>query len=186
MTILKRILLFMTFVGILSGCLSFTETVSELSTNIPITSSQGEHVQPLNTVDTSYTGIPLIIYTLSDEVFDLPRTSIPYYRNGEITFLDEVIFTQFEEGHQPWLGTGIDAVTAAASNLTGEEFPFKDSKLSYVQSDERTTTSGIIIKQIKNDFIQLIVPQIGTYEIELRSPADTSILFISKITLIAE
>lgn len=182
----KRILLFMTFVGILSGCLSITETVTEIPSNIPITSSQVEQVQPPTTDDTSYTGIPLVIYTLPDEDFDLTRTSIPYYRNGQITFLDEAIFTQFEEGHQPWLGTGIDVVTAGTSNLTGEEFPFKDSKLSYVESDERTTTSGIIIKQIRNEFIQLIVPQIGTYEIELRSPADTSILFISKITLIPE
>jgi hypothetical protein len=130
----------------------------------------------------SYDEKPIVIFELTDKIFEMPKIEIPYYKNGEITFIEEETFAQHRAGHQPWLSAGIDVVTTAAANLTGENLPFIDSKLNYGDGI-RTTESGIVIKEIDNEHIQLIVPSIGRYEIELRSPEPDSILFINKITL---
>lgn len=126
---------------------------------------------------------PIVLYELPDEVFQLPRTSIPYYDGGKIRFIPEIVFKQHEEGHQPWLDAGIDVVSTKTSNLPGQENPYRE--LDDSSSIKRTTPSGIVIKKVTNEFIQLIVPDIGKYEIELTAPdpPKTIILFISKITL---
>lgn len=181
---LKRFLLIIAFLSVLSGCQVVAENSNQKQQSISPAPANTMKAVPAERTDKAYKGIPLVIYTLPEDSFKFERTTIPYYRNGEITTLPEVVFTQFAEGHQPWLGGGLDVVTATTSNLTGEDKPFMDPKLSYKKSGERTTESGIIIKEINNELISLYAPLIGTYEIELKSPPNTSILFISKITLV--
>jgi hypothetical protein len=120
----------------------------------------------------------VVIYSLDDEIFNRPFDEIPYYRNGAIIYLPQEVKDQYEEGHQPWLGTGIDVVTTATSNLSGQEKPYLD--LSY-EGDIRKTGSGIVIKSVTNRLVELHVPHVGRYRIELRSPPGTTILFIRKI-----
>lgn len=126
----------------------------------------------------------VIIYNLNEDVFNKPYTEIPYYYQGDIKFLEKDVFEQYEEGHQPWLGTGIDVVTTASANLTGEENPYLN--INYDNHERLTTPSGIVLEQVSNTQIKLIVPHVGIYEFELRSPPKTTILFISKITLETE
>ncbi|NIK79641.1 hypothetical protein FHS15_004802 [Paenibacillus castaneae] len=177
---LKQFICLFIFLSLLNGCQASSNSIAMdviPASAPPIVKDVPDTQEPKENIT------PILIYSLPDEIFEKPRTSIPYYRNGEILFFPDLVFEQHEEGHQPWLANGMDVVTAAVSNLTGEEWPFKDQKLSYKKSDERSTASGIIIKEINNELITLFSPTIGTYEIQLKSPADTSVLFISKITL---
>ncbi|XEC94923.1 hypothetical protein AB6A23_27240 [Paenibacillus tarimensis] len=169
----KGILLMLIFTALISGCQSAkveTETKNEEIVIRENIAAGGEHHQT-----------QVVIYELTDDIFQLPLTSIPYYKNGNITYLEDYVFEQHEDGHQPWLGTGRDVVTVNTSNLTGEDNPFLN--LNYDNPKELKTPSGIVIQEQTNELINLIVPGIGTYEIELKSPPGTSVLFIKKITL---
>lgn len=89
----------------------------------------------------AYESRPLVLYSLADEIFQRPRTEIPYYRNGDILFLEEEAFLQHDEGHQPWLANGVDVVTAGSAKLTGEEAPFLEAERLY--NGKIVTTSPV-------------------------------------------
>ena len=126
----------------------------------------------------------IVFYELPEDVFQRPRTSIPYYNDGTIEYLPEYVFEQYEEGHQPWLGTGIDVATVMTSNLAGQENPYLElSETLPGFHFKQSTPSGIVIQALTNEFIQLKVPEIGTYDIEMTVLGDLSFLMISNITL---
>ncbi|MDD4729734.1 MAG: hypothetical protein PHN55_13435 [Dysgonamonadaceae bacterium] len=120
------------------------------------------------------------------DAFDLPLTKIPYYQRGEIVFKDEVFFEQWQEGHQPWLANAVDVVTAMCSNLIGSsDQTFDNDNIELHTANELRTKDGIVIKvmdKVGNEVrVELIVPNLGRYEIILESPDTTSVLFIRNI-----
>lgn len=126
----------------------------------------------------------IVFYELPEEVFKRPRTGIPYYKRGAIEYTPEYVFDQYEEGHQPWLGTGIDVATVMTGNLPGQEKPYQDLEETHPGYHFKLSTpDGIVMRTVTNEFIQLKVPELGTYDIEMTGPPKTIILFISKITL---
>lgn len=112
-----KMLLVCTFV--LAGCQSNPIPDEEVVVSgqsidsVKHTASQPQYpaTQPPRTI--VYQTRPLVLYFLSDDMFKRTRTEIPYYRNGEIVYLEEHVFRQHDEGHQPWKANGIDVVTAA-------------------------------------------------------------------------
>jgi len=132
-----------------------------------------------------YSDKPLVLYFLSDEILKRPRTEIPYYRNGEIKYLEDYVFRQHDEGHQPWMANGIDVVTASSVKLTGDDAPFDGAEYLYRGKMIRTK-SGIVLRRITNENVEMTVPGIGKYKFYLASPKGTSVLFIRKIMLYPE
>lgn len=119
--------------------------------------------------------------------FDLPLTEIPYYQKGEIVFKEESFFRQWEEGHQPWLANAVDVVTVMCSNLIGSDVQktFGNENIELHTAEELRTKNGIIIKEIDkidNEVnAELVIPNLGRYEITLESPDTTGVLFIKQI-----
>jgi hypothetical protein len=151
--------------------------------NIQPTSSPNQQIEKSPAV--VYRSQPLVLYSLTDKAFELPRTEIPYYSNGEIIYLEDYVFKQHDEGHQPWLANGIDVVTTGSLKLTGEDKPFEMAEMLY-RGKMLKTKSGIVLRQITNENIEMTVPGIGKYKFYLAAPKGTSILFIRKIMLYPE
>lgn len=137
-----------------------------------------------------------VIYSLPDDVFNLPVEQIPYYSAGDIMFLQQSIFDSFSNGHQPWLGSPVSVVQVRCKNLIGDssvygdlmnslssekthEYPLIDTADQYQLSD------GLDIKLIQSTkgvyVVQMTVPNLGNYKITLESPLGDGILYIRKI-----
>lgn len=138
----------------------------------------------------------IIIYSLPDDVFNLPVEQIPYYSDGDIKFLPKSLFDSFSNGHQPWLGNPISVVQAQCKNLIGEgtiyeglinslssgitnEYPLIDTTGQFQLSN------GLDIKLISDTdgvaVVQMTVPDLGNYKITLESPFHDGILYVRKI-----
>lgn len=188
-TLIWKMLLVCTFV--LAGCQSNPKSDGEVVVSgqsidsLQHAASQPQSLasQPSRTI--AYQTRPLVLYFLADDIFKRPRTEIPYYRNGEIVYLEEHAFRQHDEGHQPWKANGIDVVTAGSSNLTGEDLPFEEAEILY-RGKMLKTKSGIVLRRITNENVEMTVPGIGKYKFYLTAPEGTSILFIRKIMLYPE
>lgn len=131
--------------------------------------------------------VGILLYSVPEETFMRPLTEIPYYQRGEILFMEDSFFEQWQEGHQPWLASAVDVVIAMCSNLIGSDAKeaFDNENIELHTAGELRTKSGIIIKVIdeieKKVKVEFIVPTLGKYEITLESPDTTGILFIREI-----
>jgi len=133
--------------------------------------------------------VGILIYSLPDEIFARPLTEIPYYQQGEVLFKEDSFFEQWQEGHQPWLAGAVDVVTVMCSNLIGldAQGAFDNENIALHTAEELRTKNGIeikVIEKIEEKFkVELIVPNLGKYEITLESPDKTGVLFIREIIL---
>lgn len=133
--------------------------------------------------------IAIELYHMPYGYSNSPLTEIPYYQKGEMVFKEELFFKQWEEGHQPWLANAVDVVTVMCSNLIGSDSDvqktFDNENIELHTAEELRTKNGIAIKvidKIDNEVkTELIVPNVGRYEITLESPEITGILFIKQI-----
>ncbi|AOY75804.1 hypothetical protein BJL90_07760 [Clostridium formicaceticum] len=127
---------------------------------------------------------PLTVYHLADSFFELSPTQIPYYERGRIVYVEDDVFKQHEEGHQPWLSNPIDVVTVNCSNLIAQNAMILNEHVHY-SKEELKTKNGISIKLLEEKEeiaeVEMIVPGLGKYHITLRSPKGTMIYFISRI-----
>ena len=127
----------------------------------------------------------IVLFSLPDRYFDLPLTEIPYYSNGVIEFKEEYIFSQFNEGHQPWLSNAVDVVTVMCSNLIGQEISNNYSNVEIHTANQLKTKDGVDIsitdKTGGTTEVELTVPGKGKYDISLESPEGTAILYIREI-----
>lgn len=118
--------------------------------------------------DTGQTNI--VIYSLPDDVFNLPVEQIPYYSAGDIKFLPQSLFDSFSNGHQPWLGNYISVVQVQCKNLIGDRSIYEDliNSLSPGTTNEYPVIDTAEQFQLSNGLdIKLIQETDGVYVVQM-------------------
>lgn len=127
----------------------------------------------------------ILIYSISDEVFNLPKTEIPYYFRGTITFESEQAFKQVAEGHQPWKADPLMTVLIPCSNLVPKSLTTDLTEGSEADGIF-TNKDGVIVKKVSPNeqpvkTMEMSVPHLGKYDITVKTPKGTEIFFVTKI-----
>lgn len=142
----------------------------------------------------------VILYELSEEALDAPIPDIPYYREGNILFLNDVPAEQ----RSTWLNSPLDVTFVCCRNLFGDS---RDISLSPQSPDAEIVwnDTDTAIMQIsfpdglqftrlpdtgKNKIVEIIVPDTdqqdrmpGRYTVTLTNPSCApTVLFIRSIT----
>jgi hypothetical protein len=131
----------------------------------------------------------ILLYSIDDEVFHLPRTQVPYYEAGTVVFQTEAFFQQAEqEGDQAWRSDPLQAAFVLCRNLLGNQ---QDALCAdeTVSDTELTTKAGLVIRltppvdggpdQVYT--AEMTAPGLGQYHITMACMAGTSALYIRKI-----
>ncbi|MFT4146558.1 MAG: hypothetical protein QM644_19115 [Mobilitalea sp.] len=193
--------------SMLVGCRATGISKSDNSTPTPPISSLNESNTPTppvttqadagKTEDSALEYKDIVIYSLPDDIFNLPVDQIPYYSAGDITFLPQSLFDSFSNGHQPWLGNYISVVKVQCKNLIGDSIIY-DALINSLSSattneypvidtaEQFQLSNGLYIKLIQETdgiyVVQMTVPDLGDYKVTLESPLNDGILYIRKIT----
>jgi hypothetical protein len=125
------------------------------------------------------------LFALDENQLSKPLTQIPYYQQGKSEPLPEIVFKQFDEGHQPWLSNPVTVALVNCSNLISLD------KLDVLQNKATSNEKKIVIDSDRiitevnsediNIKVQMTKPGGVSYEITMYAPQGTEVLFVKQI-----
>jgi hypothetical protein len=133
----------------------------------------------------------ILLYAISDEIFQLPRTQVPYYEAGDVVFKTEAFFQQQEKGDEAWRSDPLRVAFVLCRNLLGnqQDVLCADETAS---GGELTTKAGLKIQvtppidgALDHPYTaEMIAPGLGRYRITMEYMVGTSVLYIRKIVFL--
>jgi hypothetical protein len=130
----------------------------------------------------------MLLYSIDDEMFQLPRADVPYYEAGEVVFKTEAFFQQAEQDDQAWRSDPLWVTFNLCRNLLGNQQDILCADET-VSEGELTTKAGLTIRVTPpidgasehSYTAEMTAPGLGQYRITMDYMAGTSVLYIRRI-----
>lgn len=117
---------------------------------------------------------PVVLFELTDEDLSKPVTEILYYVFGNIGYVTEEVIKSVAEGHSPWKGSSVHAAEILTQNLVPEGISADQVKYNVVHVENENQADELTV-------VDMIVPDLGTFTINLQYPGNSGISFITNI-----
>lgn len=146
---------------------------------IPMETNDPEALNESSTLSTedqeeNITFDPIVLFELTEDDLSKSETEIPYYSFGNISFVSQVELEGFANGSYPWKGDPVQAAQILTQNLIPEGVSADQVSYNVVRVENQHQADQLTV-------VDMIVPKLGTFTIQLQHPNEAVFSYITKI-----